>query len=164
MQVFRALNDLISNYALICAGSAWVAAQILKIFTGIFRLREFSISAMLFGTGGMPSSHTASVCSLATACALRYGLGSGYFAVAFLLCIIVMTDATGVRLETGKQAKVLNRILRDLFSHEHRGEVGENLKELVGHTPLQVFVGALLGVAVPFLMALIPAYRGYLPL
>ncbi len=160
MQILR---DLVSNYALICAGSAWLAAQIFKIFTGIFRRRRFSISAMLFGTGGMPSSHTAAVCSLATSCALRYGLGSGYFAVAFLLCIIVMTDATGVRLETGKQAKVLNRILHDLFSPEHRGEIGENLKELVGHTPLQVFVGAILGVTVPFLMALVPAYHVYLP-
>ncbi len=160
MQILR---DLISNYVLVCAGTAWIVAQIFKIFTGVFRQREFSISAMLFGTGGMPSSHTASVCSLATACALRYGLGSGYFAIAALMCIIVMTDATGVRLETGKQAKVLNRIIRDLFSPEHHDEIGANLKELVGHTPLQVFVGAILGVAVPFLMALIPAYHGYLP-
>ncbi len=104
------------------------------------------------------------MCALATACALRYGLGSGYFAISFLLCIIVMRDATGVRLETGKQAKVLNRILRDLFSPAHHDEINENLKELVGHTPLQVLVGALVGIAVPFLMTLIPAFRGYLPL
>ncbi len=161
MQILR---DLIGNFALVSAGSAWIAAQIFKIFTGVFRLREFSITAMLFGTGGMPSSHSAAVCALATACALRYGLGSGFFAVTFLLCIIVMRDATGVRLETGKQAKVLNRIVRDLFSPEHHDEIGENLKELVGHTPLQVLVGAILGVAVPFLLTLIPLYRGYLPL
>ncbi len=160
----KILRDLISNYALICAGTAWFTAQLFKIFTGVFRLRKFSVSALLFGTGGMPSSHTAAVCSLATSCALRYGLDSGYFAVSALLCIIVMTDATGVRLETGKQAKVLNRILHDLFSPEHRDEIGTNLKELVGHTPLQVFVGAILGVAVPFLMALIPLYHAYLPL
>ncbi len=156
--------DLIGNFALVCTGTAWLTAQILKIFTGIFKLREFSITGMLFGTGGMPSSHSASVCALATACALQYGLGSGYFAIAALLCIIVMRDATGVRRETGKQAKVLNRIVRDLFSPEHHDEIGANLKELVGHTPLQVFFGAVVGVAVPFLMGLIPLYRGYLPL
>ncbi len=157
-------NDLIGNFALVCTGVAWFAAQILKIFTGIFKLREFSIAGLLFGTGGMPSSHSAAVCALAVACALQYGLGSGYFAIATLLCIIVMRDATGVRRETGKQAKVLNRIVRDLFSPEHHDEIGANLKELVGHTPLQVFFGALLGVAVPFLMTVIPLYRGYLPL
>ncbi len=156
--------DLLSNFALLCTGAAWLLAQVLKIFTGVFKLREFSLTAMLFGTGGMPSSHSAAVCALATACALRYGLGSGYFAISFLLCIIVMRDATGVRLETGKQAKVLNRILRDLFSPAHHDEINENLKELVGHTPLQVLVGALVGIAVPFLMTLIPAFRGYLPL
>ncbi len=158
------LRELGSNFALVCAGSAWIAAQIFKIFTGVFKLRKFSITEMLFGNGGMPSSHSAAVCALATACALRYGFGSGYFAIAFLLCIIVMRDATGVRLETGKQAKVLNRIVKDLFSPAHHDEINENLKELVGHTPLQVFVGAVLGVAVPFLVALIPAYTQYLPL
>ncbi len=157
-------KDLIGNFALICAGVAWITAQILKIFTGIFKLRKFSVTEMLFGTGGMPSSHTAAVVALATACALRYGLGSGYFAIGFLLCIIVMRDATGVRREAGKQARVLNRIVRDLFDPEHHDEINANLKELVGHTPLQVFFGALLGVAIPFLMALIPLYSAYMPL
>lgn len=164
MQILR---ELASNFALVCAGSAWIAAQIVKIFTGVFKMRKFSIVEMLFGNGGMPSSHAAAVCALATACALRYGFGSGYFAIAFLLCLIVIRDATGVRLETGKQAKVLNRIVKDLFSPAHRGETGEageNLKELVGHTPLQVFVGAALGVTVPFIMTLIPAYSQYLSL
>ena len=97
-------------------------------------------------------------------CALTYGVGSGYFAIAFLFAIIVMGDAAGVRAETGKQARVLNRIMKDIFSPERHGDVNQDLKELVGHTPLQVFMGALLGVALPFLMALIPLYRGYLPL
>ncbi len=157
------LNDLLGNFPLICAGTAWIVAQILKIFTGIFKIRRFSVTEMLFGTGGMPSSHTAAVCALATASALRYGLGSGYFAIGFLLCIIVMRDATGVRREAGEQAKVLNRLMKDLFDKEHHAEVNSNLKELVGHTPLQVFFGALLGVAVPFLMALIPLYGAYMP-
>ncbi len=158
------LWDLLSNFALVCAGTAWLTAQILKIFTGVFKIRRFSVTELLFGTGGMPSSHSAAVAAMATACALRYGLESGYFALACLLCIIVMRDATGVRREAGKQARVLNRIVWDLLSPSHHDEFNDNLKELVGHTPLQVFVGATLGVAVPFLMALIPLYSAYLPL
>ncbi len=158
------LLALLSNYALVCAGTGWLTAQIFKIFTGVFKLRTFSVTELFFGTGGMPSSHSASVVALAVACGLQYGLDSGYFAVAALLCIIVMRDATGVRRETGKQARVLNRIMRDLFSPAQHDHFNENLKELVGHTPLQVFVGALLGAIVPFLMALIPAYHAYMPL
>ena len=158
MQIIR---DLASNFALVCAGSAWIAAQIVKIFTGVFKMRKFNIIEMLFGNGGMPSSHAAAVCALATACALCYGFDSGFFAIAFLLCLIVIRDATGVRLETGKQAKVLNRLTKHIANCD---EPSDDLKELVGHTPLQVFVGAILGVAVPFLMALIPAYSQYLPL
>lgn len=157
-------KSLIDNFPLVCAGIAWFTAQILKVFTGVFKMREFSMTALLFGNGGMPSSHSASVCALAVSCALAYGADSGYFAIASLFAIIVMGDAAGVRAETGKQAKVLNRIMRDLFSPEHHGEVNQNLKELVGHTPLQVVMGALLGFALPFLVALIPMYRGYLPL
>ncbi len=157
-------TDLLNNFPLVCAGTAWLTAQILKVFTGVFRMREFSITALLFGNGGMPSSHSAAVCALAVSCALAYGVGSGYFAIAFLFAIIVMGDAAGVRAETGKQAKILNRIMKDIFDPHHHGEINQDLKELVGHTPLQVFVGALLGAALPFLMALIPLYRVYLPL
>ena len=158
MQIIR---DLASNFALVCAGSAWIAAQIVKVFTGVFKTRKVNIIEMLFGNGGMPSSHAAAVCALATACALRYGFGSGFFAITFLLCLIVIRDATGVRLETGKQAKVLNRLMKHMPNGD---EPTDDLKEFVGHTPLQVFVGAMLGVAIPFLMALIPAYSQYLPL
>ena len=160
---------LINNFPLVCAGTAWFTAQILKVFTGVFKVREFSVSALLFGHGGMPSSHSATVCSLMVACGLTYGVGSGYFAIAAIFAIIVMGDAAGVRAEAGKQAKVLNRMMKHLFATEKQGadrhgETQQNLKELVGHTPLQVFMGALLGIALPFLMALIPLYRGYFPL
>ena len=157
-------KDLIHNFPLVCAGTAWFTAQILKVFTGVFKMRKFSISALLFGNGGMPSSHSASVCSLTVACGMAYGVSSGYFAIATLFAIIVMGDAAGVRAEAGKQAKVLNRMMRDLFTSENHGEVNHKLKELVGHTPLQVALGGLLGIALPFLMALIPLYRGYFPL
>ena len=155
---------LINNFPLICAGSAWFTAQILKVFTGVFKMREFSVTALLFGNGGMPSSHSAAVCALMVSCGLTYGVDSGYFAIAALFAIIVMGDAAGVRAETGKQAKVLNHIMKDLFTPSNHNHANHNLKELVGHTPLQVVMGALLGLALPFLMALIPLYRGYLPL
>ena len=156
-------TDLLNNFPLVCTGTAWFTAQIIKVFTGVFKMREFSITALLFGNGGMPSSHSAAVCALVVSCALTYGVGSGYFAIAFLFAIIVMGDAAGVRAETGKQAKVLNRIMKDLFDPQRHGEINQNLKELVGHTPLQVAMGALLGIAVPFLMALIPLYSVYMP-
>lgn len=157
------INDLVANFPLVCAGSAWFLAQILKVFTGIFKEKKFNIIELLFGTGGMPSSHTAAVMSLAVACAISpsAGLSSPAFAIAVLLAMIVMRDATGVRRETGEQAKVLNRIVADLFASSDQDDINRNLKELVGHTPLQVFVGALVGIAVPFLMGLIPFYGIY---
>ena len=155
------LKDLVMNFPLVCAGTAWIAAQIFKIFTGVFRLQKFSVNAMLFGTGGMPSSHTAAVCALCTACGLSSGVGTPWFAVSFLLCIIVMRDATGVRYEAGKQAKALNSIIKSLAESKNQSEIDYNLKELVGHTPLQVFFGAVLGIGLPFLMGLIPMYGIY---
>lgn len=155
MHTFKAL---ITNYPLICAGAAWLVAQILKVFTGIFRERRFSVVEFLFGNGGMPSSHSAAVMSLCVACAIKEGFGSAAFAVSFLLCVIVMRDATGVRWETGEQAKVLNKIMKDLFKPSEPEEFNKNLKELVGHTPLQVFVGAIVGAAVPFALMAIPAF------
>lgn len=158
----KLLNDLLSNFPLICAGTAWLTAQILKVFCGIFRERSFNVIDLLFGTGGMPSSHTAAVVALAVAVALSESLASPVFALCFLFAMIVIRDATGVRREAGEQAKVLNRIVRELFQSEDDDAVNRNLKELIGHTPVQVFVGALVGAAIPFLMTLIPAYRGFL--
>lgn len=156
------VRAILSNFPLICAGVAWFGAQILKVFTGIFRTKSFNVVELLFGTGGMPSSHTAAVCALAVACGMTCGLSSPIFAIAVLFAVVVMRDATGVRREAGEQAKVLNRIMRDLFSSTDSQDINRNLKELIGHTPLQVFVGALVGVAVPLLMSLIPYYRGIL--
>ena len=157
----KLINDLLNNFPLICAGVAWFTAQILKVFTGIFREKKFNVIELLFGTGGMPSSHTAAVMSLSVACGMWAGLNSAAFAISVLLAMIVMRDATGVRREAGEQAKVLNRIVADLFASNDQADITRNLKELVGHTPLQVFVGALVGVAVPFLMGLIPYYNIY---
>ncbi|MBQ7175256.1 MAG: divergent PAP2 family protein [Lachnospiraceae bacterium] len=125
----------------------WSLAQIIKTLI-ILRIEHRFVPERLIGSGGMPSSHSSTVCSLATAAAYLYSINSFEFAISAVLAIIVMHDAMGVRLETGKQAKVLNALLQENpFAWE--GEVLENhLKELVGHTPLQVVCGAILGVLV----------------
>ena len=155
-------SSLLHNFPLVCAGTGWIVAQILKVFTGVFKLRKFSVTALLFGNG-MPSSHSASVTALAIASGFSYGFDSGFFAIAVMFAIIVMGDAAGVRRETGEQAKILNLITKDLFKHASPTEVNQNLKELVGHTPLQVVIGSALGFVIPFLMAFIPLYAAYSP-
>ena len=156
-------TSLLHNFPLVCAGTGWIVAQILKVFTGVFKQREFSITALLFGNGGMPSSHSASVTALAISSGLCYGFDSGFFAIAVMFAIIVMGDAAGVRHETGEQAKILNRITKDIFQHGTAEDINRNLQELVGHTPLQVVVGSALGLTIPFLMSLIPLYAAYSP-
>ena len=140
------LKDFFTNYLLVSAFFSWLLAQILKIFTGVFSNEKLNLKKLLFSSGGMPSSHSAAVCSLCTASAIQCGAGSTEFGITLILAIIVMMDASGVRYETGKQAKVINEIVKELFSGRSE-EVTTGLKELVGHTPLQVFMGALLGIA-----------------
>lgn len=156
----QAIKDLFSNYWVISAVAAWFTAQMIKIFTGIFRQREFSVHAMLFGTGGMPSSHTASVCALCTAFTATDGFASRGFAVSALLCIVVITDAVGVRRETGKQSQALNTLLARVFTEKDKTQLPDHFRELIGHTPLQVACGAVLGVIVALLLHLIPAFGG----
>ena len=154
------LKDLGSNYILISGITAWITAQILKCLTGIFKIKEFTMVEMMFGTGGMPSSHSAAVCALATAAALKEGLDSGFFAIAAILAVIVMRDAMGMRNEVGKHAKTLNAIINEFFkSEKHPEDYKKTHKELVGHTPLQVYAGVATGIAVAFLMSLIPAFN-----
>lgn len=150
------LIDLVTNFWLISAVGAWFIAQLLKTLTGMFHDRTFSLITLMFSTGGMPSSHTASVVALTTAAGLTEGLGSLAFAVTFMFSMVVMIDATGVRRETGEQAKILNRMMLQLFEAKDSEEWNRTLKELVGHTPLQVFAGAGVGLVVPFLWQLTP--------
>lgn len=144
------IRDLFHNYVLISAALGWFSAQILKILSGWITTKKLNIG-MLFSNGGMPSSHSATVLALATACIIQEGVGSPYFAIAAVVAMIVMNDAFGVRYETGKQATIINRITKELFS----GEFNTSLKELVGHTPFQVLMGALLGIFVAIVYALI---------
>lgn len=140
------IQELITNRILISAVTGWFIAQILKtlihtIFSGQFNAER------LVGSGGMPSSHSATACALTTAACCEYGVGSFEFAITLILAIIVMYDAMGVRRETGIQAKLLNDIL-ETFENMGRSELTayDKLKEFVGHTPLQVLMGAILGV------------------
>ena len=137
--------DLFSNQLLITAVSSWAVAQIVKsiIYAIINKKIEFN---RLIGDGGMPSGHSATVTSLATMSALMFGFNSFEFAVTTILAIIVCHDATGVRRETGKQAVLLNELVKafEILAKHDLPEV--KLKELVGHTPLQVFAGMGLGI------------------
>lgn len=138
-------QELIQNKIFMSAVIAWTVAQVLKTLIHLFFTKKF-VAERLVGSGGMPSSHSSTVCALATAVAIQYGAGSFEFAISSIFAIVVMYDAIGVRRETGIQAKVINEMI-ELFSHMGKGmSVQDNLKEFVGHTPLQVLAGAILGI------------------
>lgn len=140
------LLELLTNRFLITGVSSWAVAQVLKTVIHFIIYKKFDISR-LFGDGGMPSGHSATVTSIAVAAALYYGTGSFEFAVAAILAIIVCHDAMGVRLETGKQAIVINDLVKafNILSDQDLSEEVK-LKEFVGHTPIQVLAGILIGV------------------
>lgn len=148
------IYDFLDNYLLISALTGWIVAQILKVFTGMFSKEKFSLTRLLFSNGGMPSSHSATVMALSVAALLGHGIGSPIFAVCTILAIIVMNDAVGVRQETGKQSKVINEIMRTMSTGRPE-DVETGLKELVGHTPLQVIMGALTGIGVAIILAFV---------
>lgn len=139
------LRDLAGNNLLLIAVSSWAVAQVLKVFIHWWVYKQFDIMR-LFGDGGMPSGHSATVSSMAALSALVYGPGSFQFAVTAILAVIVCHDAMGVRREAGKQAVVLNEIIRslDIIFTDDVAEV--KLKEFVGHTPYQVGAGIIIGV------------------
>lgn len=139
------LLDLITNRFFIVSVSSWFSAQLLKTVIHAIENKKWDWTR-LFGDGGMPSGHSATVSSLAMLSALTFGFGSFEFAVTSILAIIVCHDAMGVRLETGKQAIKINEIL-EAFDLIHPNKISEaNLKEFVGHTPIQVIAGILLGI------------------
>lgn len=147
------LNDLLSNTVLISAVSGWFVAQVLKTLIHLFMTRKF-VAERLVGSGGMPSSHSATVCALATSIAIECGFASTEFAISLILAIIVMHDAMGVRRETGIQAKVLNEMLKLFEDMGSDMPPQDKLKEFVGHTPLQVLIGAILGILIAILLSL----------
>ena len=155
MELFKQVYGF--NYPLSISLTGWLVAQVLKTLINGFLLGKFSLERM-WGSGGMPSSHSATVCSLVVAAARLYGPDSAIFALAFIMAIIVMYDAMGVRRETGEQAKILNRMLTDWMEAESANSpfLGDKkLKEMVGHTPFEVLGGAIVGVAVGWLIPII---------
>lgn len=140
--------QLLSNKIFITTLLTWLIAQSIKVLIGVIRQKKFDFRWFV-GTGGMPSSHVAGASCLATAVGLDYGFDSVYFALAASFAIVVMFDAQGVRRATGKQARILNKLMEDIY---WKGKVHEGrLRELIGHTPIEVIGGFLLGVIIAFL-------------
>ena len=149
--------DIIFNDVLIVALAAWFVAQLAKIVVNAIVNKRFDLERLV-GDGGMPSGHSATVTAAALMVGIKAGFASPVFGLALVFAIVVMHDATGVRREAGKHATSIKMIVDSLneFLLEDDDEIRtEKLKELVGHTPIQVFIGALVGLAVPFAMMLL---------
>lgn len=140
------IADIFHNQILMVALLSSLTAQGLKLVIDLIKNRKLNIT-YLMSPGGMPSAHSALVGALATSVGLTKGWSSAEFAIACLFAIIVMYDAAGVRQAAGKQAKILNQLIDELFQEEHNLNE-ERLKELLGHTPFQVVVGLSLGISI----------------
>ncbi|ONK57187.1 uncharacterized protein A4U43_C10F17490 [Asparagus officinalis] len=134
---------ILQNYPLISAFAAFAIAQLIKFFTSWYKEKRWD-AKQLIGSGGMPSSHSATVTALAVSIGFQDGFGGSIFATSMILACVVMYDAFGVRLHAGRQAEVLNQIVYDLPA-EHPLADSRPLQELLGHTPPQVIAGAILG-------------------
>ena len=142
-------TEVIKNKIFMTTLSAWAIAQTIKVSLGVIRKKRFDFRWFI-GTGGMPSSHVAGASCLATAVGLKYGFESVYFALAASFALVVMFDAQGVRRATGRQAYILNKIMDDIY---WQGKTKESrLRELIGHTPIEVIAGCLLGIAIACIM------------
>jgi len=142
MGVFKLI---VNNIIFVSAFLSWFIAQGLKVALTFIFQKKFDFQRMV-GSGGMPSSHASSVMGLSTAIGLRVGWETPMYALSLMFALIVMYDASGVRRSVGTQAALLNNIIEDLYKHKHIEQ--ERLIELVGHTPIEVFAGALLGIVV----------------
>lgn len=143
------IGDILNNRVLLVALIACLIAQVLKLVIEIIKNRKLNFQALVT-TGGMPSAHSALVTSLAAGVGQTVGWQSPEFAVAMVFAIIVMYDAAGVRQAAGKQARILNQMMDELF-REHPKFNEDRLKELLGHTPFQVIAGSALGITISWL-------------
>ncbi|UFJ39648.1 divergent PAP2 family protein [Brevibacillus humidisoli] len=156
------MADILENYPLWAALVAIGLAQFVKIPLHFLASKSWQWS-LLFSTGGMPSSHSSAVTALSTAVGIREGFASSAFAISAIIGIIVMFDAAGVRRHAGMQAEVLNKLV-DEFNHllegmktfkvQPRQEKAKKLKELLGHQPIEVFMGGWLGIIIALLVYL----------
>ena len=141
-------NAVLGNKILFITLAAWAIAQATKVIIGVFREKRFNFKWFI-GTGGMPSSHCAGATALATSCGLEKGFDSAIFALACTFALVTMFDAQGVRRSAGQQAALLNQIIDDIY---WKGKLeATRLIELIGHTPLQVIIGSLLGIFLAYL-------------
>lgn len=144
----KILYDIKTNYIFMAAGLSWFSAQVIKTFLNFFITKEFN-AERLVGAGGMPSAHSACVSALAIATGRQCGCGSPEFAIAFAFACVVIYDAMGVRRAAGEQAKVINQLTDSLFKNFGETKiVVSQLKELLGHTPVEVLGGIILGVTI----------------
>ncbi|MGL6105389.1 divergent PAP2 family protein [Romboutsia sp.] len=141
-------SEIFSNKVLVISMFACFLAQFIKIFTGEGRKIKLG---RIFTSGGMPSSHSSFVTSLGTLVGIEKGFNSTEFAIVCVFALIIMYDASGVRRAVGKQAIILNQILEDLHNKKHIEQ--KKLKELIGHTPIEVFLGAILGIITAIVLA-----------
>ncbi|MBR1528288.1 MAG: divergent PAP2 family protein [Oscillospiraceae bacterium] len=140
---------------ILCAGIlGWGAAQVIKFILFIFQNKSVKMER-LYGSGGMPSSHSSMVCATLISTGRVSGWDSPVFAVMFVVAAIIMYDAANVRLEAGKHARQLNEIMQKLFSQGETADKETQFKELLGHTPLQVVCGAILGIGIGAFMPIL---------
>ena len=143
------IGDILNNRVLLVALIACLIAQVLKLAIEIIKNRKLNVQ-VLVTTGGMPSAHSALVTALAAGVGQTLGWQTPDFAVAMVFAIIVMYDAAGVRQAAGKQARILNQMIDELFKEHHEFHE-DRLKELLGHTPFQVIAGSVLGITISWL-------------
>ena len=149
------MEDLLLNYLIVISVIACAVAQVIKIIIDIITKKKVTI-ASIWATGGMPSSHSALVCALTVGTIKIYGLSSPIFAITLMFSLIVIRDALGVRRQVGEHAKALNAIFREFVELVEKQEpakqkadkFGKIFSEMVGHSPLQVLMGSILGIAI----------------
>jgi len=135
------------SIVLIISGVSWAVAQLIKVSVVLIKEGRLDLRYMV-SSGGMPSAHSATVCALATSVALVEGFESVVFGITAILAIVVMYDAAGVRRSVSRQSVVLNRLVKEIMVKRPRYEVEHDLRELIGHTPFQVIIGAILGIGI----------------
>jgi len=143
------VGEILANRVLVVSLIAWLLAQTIKLLIYVYRDRRIDLRHLV-SSGGMPSSHSALVTALATATALTEGPRSAVFAVAVIFAAVVMYDAAGVRQAVSIQARILNRMLDEIFMEQRFNE--KRLRELIGHSPVEVVVGGSLGLLVAWLL------------
>lgn len=155
--------EIFTNYPLWAAAVGMIVAQAIKVPIRLLLAREF-IPSLVLSSGGMPSSHSSATAALTTAVAITDGVGSPLFGAVCVFSVIIMYDSTGVRRQSGEQAILLNQLIRDFQTFTQRSrkedpdndyEKHETLKEILGHQPIEVFFGALLGIGIAFFVYLI---------